>query len=174
MITVQAMRIPSHYDDEAIIQSLWANEECIDLNSVQFGTGEVVLLDVPDDIPDETTSIRFRVKGRIPARDAIRLPGVTLSAGLSASAEAPVLLEELGLRITGGECAAYGTFGFVAVSRISDDYLVWLAFFLNSNPFVTLSSDGTSVVAKNNLGARYVFPLDRPHGVQVAAASEVS
>jgi|GEM_PF-3960028 len=104
-------------DDEAFIQSLWANEECLDLDSVQFGTGEVVLLEAPRLIPNETTSIEIRAIGRMSIRHAACLPGVTLSVGLSASAEPPVVIEDEGLIITGGECAAYGTFGFVAVSR---------------------------------------------------------
>src|SRR5690242_13662605 len=80
--------------DEAFIQSLWANEECLDLDSVQYGTGEVVLLEAPYLIPDATTGIEIRANGCLSVRDAARLPGVTLSVGLSASAQASVTIEE--------------------------------------------------------------------------------
>lgn len=154
-------------DDEAFIQKLWQNEECLDLDSIQFGTGEVVLLDSLADIPDDKSSIQIKVKEKTTIRAAAQLPSVTLNVGLTASATLSVELEDLDLRISGGECAGYGTFGFVAVSRLSDDYLVWLAFFLNSNPFVSLLFDGENVVATTNLGARFVFPMREPEQVRV-------
>ena len=100
-------------------------------------------------------------------RDAVQLPGVTLDVGLSASGGRPLIIADKGLVVTGGECAAYGTFGFVAVSHCSDNHLEWLAFFLASNPFVDIAVSGATIIAITNLGARYVFPLGEPEKVQV-------
>ena len=162
------MKSVADADDEAFVQSLWAHEECLDLDSVQYGNGDVVLLDAPFLIPNAQTGIEIRASERLSIRAAALRPGVSLSVGLTPSAGPPVVISEAGWVISGGECAAYGTFGFVAVSRISDNYLVWLAFFLNSNPFSEIYLDHDRVIAITNLGAKYIFPVSEPEKVRVA------
>ncbi|WP_010582397.1 hypothetical protein [Schlesneria paludicola] len=156
-------------EDEDLIQSLWKRDECLDLDSVQFGNGNVMLLDIPSRIPTATDGIQIRQRQWVDMRDAVKLPGVTLNVGLSASGGSPIIIAEKGLCVTCGECAVYGTFGFVAVSRCSDNHLEWLAFFLLSNPFVAIAVNDETIVATTNLGAKYAFPIREPEKVQVVS-----
>lgn len=153
--------------DANVIQTLWNRDECLDLDSVQFGNGRVMLLDVPARIPTAAEGIQIRQRCWLGIREAMKLPGVTLDVGLSASGGPPIILADKGLRVSGGECAAYGAFGYVAVSRCSDNHLEWLAFFLSSNPFVDFVVTDDSIIATTNLGAKYAFPLGEPEKVQI-------
>lgn len=157
-------------EDKNLVQRLWREEECVDLDSIQFGDGRVVLLETPRDIPDAKTNASIRTLRRMRARDAIELPGVSCDPGLAATAGPPVRIAERGWIVTGGEGAGCGMMGYVAVSQEGDGRLVWLAFFRLSNPFAALEYEAGFVVGKTNLGARYVFPLDAPEKVQIQAA----
>ena len=74
---------------------------------------------------------------------------------------------ELDLRISCGE-GGHGSVGFIAVSKASTDDLVWLAFFGNSNPFVSASLEGDEVVVISNHGHIWHLPLNNPEGMFVA------
>lgn len=161
-------------EDDALVQRLWRDEECLDLDSVQFGDGRVVLLEAPHDVPDATTNAAIRPVEQLRARDLAERPGVSFDPGLAATAGPPVRIAERGWIVTGGEGAGYGTMGYVAVSREGDGRLVWLAFFQNSNPFETIEYEAGFVLGTTNLGARYVFPLDAPEKVQIRSAPDTA
>lgn len=74
------------------------------------------------------------------------------------------------LRILGGE-GGFGGDGFVALTTVDQNELVWLAFFDHSNPFVELSLDESRlvIIAKSNLGMKWVFPLHEPQRVTIIA-----
>ena len=65
------------------------------------------------------------------------------------------------LRAIGGE-GAWGGDGFVAVVSAHTGELVWYAFFESSNPFEQVRFEGDVLVATNNLGDEFRFPLDSP------------
>jgi hypothetical protein len=65
---------------------------------------------------------------------------------------------------------AFGSDGFVAATRRSDDHVVWIVFSQKSNPFRKLTIQGESVVATTELGQVWRLQLPRPESVSVGWA----
>jgi hypothetical protein len=61
---------------------------------------------------------------------------------------------------------AFGGDGFIGVQKASG-HLLWLAFFQNSNPFVSLSMSLDMLQAVSNTGITWGFPLQKPSRIQV-------
>jgi len=58
-----------------------------------------------------------------------------------------------------------GADGFVAVLRLDNGEIVWIAFFTRSNPFEEIQLVEDQVMARTNLGMWWQFPLHSPEMV---------
>jgi hypothetical protein len=74
---------------------------------------------------------------------------------------------ELDLRIQGGE-GSCGSEGFIALSEISTQNLLWLAYFDCSNPFEKVSIEQNKVYAISNLRHIWPFPMKSPENFDVS------
>ena len=70
------------------------------------------------------------------------------------------------IKVVAGE-GSMGADGFVALYRPSDNQLIWIAFFENSNPFVDVELGEADVLAKTSLANAWRFPLASPSSVSV-------
>lgn len=143
----------------------WMDEECPIVNGVTLGTGDVYLLSLS------------RIRNQDQFAATVRPAGVTNLASLDKEKGlewtyltrlCEVRSLEKGVRVSGGE-GGQGADGFVAVSSIEDDRLVWVAFFDNSNPFVEVELAGSRIHAVTTLDDRWSFDLAQPGEVSVQA-----
>lgn len=70
------------------------------------------------------------------------------------------------LLIQAGE-GSWGGEGFVAVSRIADGRLIWIAHFDFSNPFVEVALENERIKAVSTYQDEWYFPLFKPEQVVV-------
>ncbi|MFI0816944.1 hypothetical protein ACH4TX_10600 [Streptomyces sp. NPDC021098] len=78
-----------------------------------------------------------------------------------------------GYRAFGGESAAHGSIGWVALTR--DDgrrTLEWLAVCSESDPFAEVSLDDTCLTAVSTSHHVWTFPRDAPQKVEIGRAAE--
>lgn len=74
--------------------------------------------------------------------------------------------ESRNLRVCCGE-GSYGGDGFVALLRADDGSPIWVAFFEDSNPFVSVRLTESEAIGVTNLGHEWRFPIDAPERVRV-------
>lgn len=75
------------------------------------------------------------------------------------------------LRAIGGE-GGNGSDGFVAAVEARSGVLLWIAFFTQSNPFVSVELRGSDILATTNLDTHWRFPLDSPGDVEIPHVGE--
>lgn len=91
------------------------------------------------------------------------------SAGFSAITErieAMVADEGRNLCVCCGE-GSFGGDGFVGLLHADTRMPIWIAFFDNSNPFVSVALTDHDVIGMTNLEHEWQFPIDAPEKVQV-------
>lgn len=141
-----------------IIQKRWEKRQCLILSGLIFGDGQIVRFEIP-----KTSVCELIVIERLDIETAIVKFG-DYWTNLIPTCE--VHCQEDDLLIEAGE-GSYGSEGYVAVSRISDGNLVWLAYFDYSNPFYDLSIDEEkAIVAKTTHNDIWRFNLDKPHQIE--------
>jgi len=140
------------------LESFWLEEQSPILNGVMFADGFVECI-APYDQPRPAGTIHLVANGRT---------SLAAHAPLGATGITPLCRAEdraKGIVVIGGE-AGMGSDGFVAATNLSNQ-LRWIAFFDFSNPFVAVALLGEEVVATNNLGEVWHFPLENPSRVRV-------
>ncbi len=137
---------------------LWASRKCPIFNGVMFSDGSAEHV-APDDMP-RPRGVRYLVKD---GEDFIENFDPTYMTHIFVACE--VRYTEMGVVVLAGE-GGHGSDGFVAVTDLLNE-IRWLAFFDFSNPFVSVRISGDEVVAENNLGEFWFFPLDNPAQVRV-------
>ncbi|WP_246097723.1 hypothetical protein [Streptomyces botrytidirepellens] len=78
-----------------------------------------------------------------------------------------------GYRAYGGESAAHGSIGWVALTR--DDgqrTLEWLAVCSESNPFAEVALDDARLTAVSTSHDAWTFPRDAPQKVEISRGAE--
>ncbi len=157
------MNDPSVDNSASIIQTAWKDEQCAMINGIVWGSGLMKLLDI-DFIHDSKGSIY--VINAVKEMDAGELKKSGLLELTDIIQLAELFENEKGIRISCGE-GGWGGEGFVAVSRIEGDYLIWIAFFDVSNPFVKISFHENEIFGVTNLGNTWKFPVDAPDRLKV-------
>ncbi|WP_106516437.1 hypothetical protein [Streptomyces himastatinicus] len=78
-----------------------------------------------------------------------------------------------GYRAYGGESAAHGSIGWVALTR-DDEHrtLEWLAVCSESNPFAEVALDDTRLTAVSTSHDVWTFPRDAPQKVEINRVTE--
>ena len=147
-------------EDKKIVAALWENEECPYFDLLLFEDGLILPLDV---VANED-GITINPLGCLSASTALGL-NHELNEGFAQLCHREYI--ELGLTGSSGDCCASGENGFVSVTSTSSGKLVWLAFFMTSNPFEDVCIDGDAVVARSTYGHSYKFKLSRPQEVVV-------
>jgi hypothetical protein len=152
-------------ESERLIQDFWQDEQCPIINGVIYGTGEILMLDFDRVTEGEDIAVSVRAAGKTNVASFLAEHENYLTS-ITELCELQVLEEDL--RISGGD-GGFGGDGFVAVSRLSDNYLKWIAFFDNSNPFEEVSFTGSQVLAISSHRDKWLFPLAQPEQVSVVA-----
>lgn len=151
--------------NEFLAQELWSEEKCLYMDSITFGNGKVVLLSITECGPYGHKDIQINIKGEITLCEAIKPPNDNLNEGLASLAS--TICPENNLKISVGECCSHGSNGFISVARLNDDYLIWLAFFTDSNPFSKVYIEGNKIVSTSTLGYIYELQIDKPESIKV-------
>jgi hypothetical protein len=74
-----------------------------------------------------------------------------------------------GLRVSCGESSG-GADGYVALSTLGNDTLVWIAFFSTTNPFHAVSFRNGDIVARTTMASVWTYPVDDPTRLSVVYA----
>jgi len=151
------------HDSNSDLQKRWLEGYCPIVNGIVHANGKIQRLDV-------------LVSGRYPSLEVKTEIGESTSLSIL---EAAGHLEWTGctplrkasdptsdLLVEAGECGM-GADGFVAVSRLSTEALVWLAFFDCSNPFISIRIGKNMVLVKSTHGNTWKF--DHQNATLVAA-----
>jgi len=148
--------------EEQIIQTQWQRWMCPIFSGIVYGDGTIVQVEMQRSEP--LTQIA-RVMHRSGIGEFVKNHPDDWTELISLC---EVTVPERDYRLVAGE-GGFGGDGFVALARNSDNHLIWIAFFDNSNPFieVSINKDFTGIQGKTNLGTVWRFPIDRPENVQV-------
>lgn len=148
---------------ESIVQTAWKDESCPIINGIVFGTGLVKPLNV--DFTHDTKGPRYELS--VGENTDV---GILKKSNLLEWTYITQLFERVddkrGIRLSCGE-GGMGADGFVAVSKIQDDHLIWIAFFDCSNPFIKVDIYENMVVGVTTLDNAWSFPFDTPEKVTV-------
>ncbi len=146
------------------IQRQWAGMKCHIINGILYANGDIEWINV-DLLPQSGGMTRIQLSSGSPTDvKTLSDEGVLDWAEVAPLCEA--IDERRNIRVFAGE-GGLGADGFVAVVKVSDSQLEWVAFFENSNPFVEVELRETEVLAKTNLSNTWRFPLDSPAHVTV-------
>lgn len=141
---------------ELLVQSLWEQQMCPIVNGIVFGDGKIVELDKEKSGGKQEL---FRVVNITDIKSFVDERGDYWTA-ITQLCEFE--LPQRNLIVRGGE-GGFGGDGFVALSRISDSDLIWIAFFDYANPFIEVSMKGDLVVATSTLEYIWQFPIAEPY-----------
>ncbi len=154
-----------------ISQGLWKNGDCLQIDSVQFGDDCVAILKVtypPQSYLDDQSIVpHVSIEKREPILGVISNEPNLPKVGLCPSHSVDFTWNSEILRCQVGEGSGWDGFGYVAVSRVADDYLYWVAFFERSNGFDQVYIKDNSVIATPYLGWEYVFDLAAPERIKI-------
>jgi len=149
--------------DKLLAKRFWDDEECPYFDLILYGDGKVF----PLSMMDKTNFGMCIMKSdawipisQLPNTDENKLNGGFASLF---SKDFP----ETDLRISCGECFSSGGNGFISLSHLSSGELAWLAFFLESNPFDSVSLNDGLVVAKSTDGSIFSLDLNSPSSVNI-------
>lgn len=153
------------------LQDLWESEECLGIDSVQFGDDRIAILDViypPISYLDDQDTIPSVRAKRWDSFDRFVEDGLkSWTVSLYDSVLYDFTLRSELLRCRAGECGGDGRFGFVSVFRIADDRLFWMAFFHKSNGFNSVRVASDCLIAMSSVGWEYVFDLIAPEQITI-------
>jgi len=161
-----------------ISQNLWKIGDCLQIDSVQFGDDHIAILKVaypPQSYLDDQRIVpHVSIEKREPTLAVISNEPDLPKVGLCPSHSVDFIWSSELLRCQVGEGSGWDGFGYVAVSRVADDYLYWVAFFERSNGFNLVYVENNSVVATPYLGWEYVFDLASPEKITIRTRAEQS
>jgi hypothetical protein len=150
---------------ERLAQDNWRNRASFIVNGLTYGTGRIRLLELEriGDGEDRRTTVRLGGETTAEAL-TLRDPDAVTDLTVLCEAQAPTA----DLYLWGGE-AGQGGDGFVALARKSDDYLLWLLFLDDSNPFVEVTFRDEEAWAVSTMDELWKIPLDQPERLRVSA-----
>ncbi|WP_295674824.1 hypothetical protein [uncultured Mucilaginibacter sp.] len=90
-------------------------------------------------------------------------------AWVSCSISDEYIDEAHSIKVVCGE-ASYGGDGFVGVMNLTQEKLIWLAFFTNSNPFYKVTVVGTQIIAVSTHECEWKFDIDTPSHMSVVCS----
>ncbi len=143
---------------ESIIQAAWRDERCPIMNGIVWGSGSMRLFDM--EFSYDSNAYKYTILEEVVTDVAVLKEKGELDWTYLIQLAELNRVEE-GIRLSCGE-AGWGGDGFVAVSRIEDDYLLWMAFFDVSNPFEKINVRENVISGVTNLGNTWRFPIDNP------------
>ena len=152
--------------DKLLVQRLWANEECPYFDLIMCEDGKVFPLKIVNE--DELEICVMKSDSWIPISLVPNLENEnSLNEGFASidSQDFP----EMDVRISCGECFSSGENGYISLSRLSSDDLIWLAFFVASNPFNSISINKGLVVANSTDGRIFSLDLKNPTSVEIVS-----
>lgn len=147
------------------IQDLWAAGRIPIVSGIYFASGEVWKL-IADDGNDGATKL---IPGEVLDIDNICSNEGTSYTSIDSIFQAVLQFDARNIRVFCGE-GGYGGDGFVCVTE--NDAVLWIAFFEYSNPFVKAEQDDGYLIAYNNCGEEWRFPIDNPQVVSVTVSSQ--
>jgi len=156
--------------DKLLTKRMWANEQCPYLDLIMYPDGKVFPLSMT-----ETNNLGIRVMESDSWTPISQLPNIddtnNLNEGFAAifSKELP----EINLKISCGECFSSGENGFISASRLSSGELVWLAFFVASNPFNSVDLSDDSIIARSTDARIFSLALRNPSHVKIIPAEYI-
>lgn len=149
---------------ERMIQNLWLDMKCPIINGVIYGNGVITKLNM-----DSSPSIN--------KTPHLHIVGITdVEKYVNECGERFVEIDELccweieatQCKAIGGE-GGMGGDGFIALVRNVDNYLLWLAFFDDSNPFIKVLYDEERSIIQGITSHNHLweFSVDSPELVTV-------
>lgn len=149
---------------ETIVEA-WRNELCPIVNGIYYASGRVVRLDV-----DQPASVFEAPSVRIASETSYRDLAEDDATEWTSLTSLGEVIDQKGMNaVVYGE-GGFGGDGFVALINRLDDKLAWLAFSDCANPFVSAEIFEDVVVAVNNSGVVWRFPIAAPEQVTTASA----
>jgi hypothetical protein len=139
------------------------SKECPIINGVIHGTGLVQLFDVSVRW-DKPYYYEF-LKVTSPSLQELENDPETDWAFCGTIAR--LIHIEFGLLIESGE-GSYGSDGFIAVTNAKNGKLVWIAYFMESNPFIKLEIKGFQLFASSSMDCVWTFELSDPTNFTVS------
>ena len=148
---------------EQLVQLKWKTGMCPILNGIIFGDGAIVELETYRSSSEDLLQVRIRRNTDVEDFSTNHADYWTETISLC-----ELQISDKDLEIIGGE-GGFGSDGFVAVSRVSDGYLIWIAFFEDSNPFIQLSVNNncSEILGITTLGKIWQFPIEHPEQVKI-------
>lgn len=137
--------------DMAFIQEQWQDEAYPRENSLTLGNGFYCLFDLPEQHPHLTDKVW------LPALDYHAEETYDCLGTLDSAADGPQPFHA-----KGGECAAHGGDGFVALQDKESGRLIWLLVLRDTNPFNRVKIKDMHVYAESTSGVRLRIPIARP------------
>lgn len=143
------------------LQELWDARRVPVVSGIFFASGEVRTLITNSDHDGRTELIQ----GEVRSIDKICSEDTVSYASIDAIFQATFVFDSRIIEIFCGE-GGYGGDGFVCAAE--NNAVLWLAFFEYSNPFISVARDRAYIVANNNCGEKWRFPIASPQQVSVA------
>lgn len=158
--------MPNRFDitelDKLLVERLWADEKCPYFDLIMHGDGKI--LPLPTANKNDFGMSNAASDSWIPISQVPNIDDENkLNEGLAVISSKE--LRQLGLRISCRESFSSGSNGFISLSRASSGKLVWLAFFVESNPFDFIELNNDVVVAKSTDGTTVSLNLNNPASV---------
>lgn len=141
-----------------LLQQRWKQDRCPIANGIVFGDGRLLLLAlVPHPAVGHTReTFEFVEESSL---DGFLKHNPDYWAFLTRHCQ--LTIPDADLLISAGG-ASMGGDGFVALSRASDDYLNWVLFSEDSNPFVDLAFTDGVITARTTSGDTWHIPIPQP------------
>ncbi|MQA56490.1 hypothetical protein [Pseudomonas piscis] len=137
--------------DQAFIQQQWLDEAYPRENTLILGNGFYCLFELPHG------ASRLQDKVWLPALDHRPAEACEGLATLGCSAHGPEPWQALG-----GECAAHGGDGFLALQEKDSQRLIWLLVLRETNPFAQVRIRDRHIEAQSTSGVSVCIPIERP------------
>ncbi len=143
-----------------ILQDRWKKHQCLIINGIVFEDGRILQFDKP-----KIGKSTLQIVNKTDLQVAITELGDYWTTLIPIC---KVRFQEDDLLVESGQ-GGLGEDGYVAVSRASDNHLVWLAFFDYSNPFykVSVRNAEAIVVCETTYGDTWQFHLNEPDYIEV-------
>ncbi|MGD9636814.1 MAG: hypothetical protein AB7G28_11585 [Pirellulales bacterium] len=144
------------------INEMWRAESCPILNGIIFPDGRVREVHIRSDRVNGKNSTPIIQRGNWTRLIDLNAAKPLQTTGLISLCEATD--ESRNLCVQGGE-GGLGGDGFVAALKLDTGNLLWIAFFTESNPFVSIELYENEVLSLTNHGTCWRFPLRSPEDV---------
>lgn len=154
--------------DKILVKRLWANEECPYFDLIMHENGKVFPLLMVS--KDDSGICVMKSDSWTPISEVQNLEDENkLNEGFAAIFSKD--FSEMDLRVSCGECFSSGENGFISLSHLSSGDLIWLAFFVESNPFNSICINKELVVAQSTDGRIFSLDLKNPTSVEIVSLS---